>query len=184
MIAARDLPDTDNTFFNISRGDWTDPFVTVNLDQVELLKTSYLENCLDPVWDEVFTVPVCHHANSLKVRVMDREHVGAEVVGTILISTDDIMSGEELEGWFDLLVSAGGDVQGAVHISFQLFPPCTLYQGKVLQDGYFPERWVGGAGHLPRAECRVTMYQDADTPALPCFQGVARPDGSQYLPPR
>jgi len=34
VIAARDLPDTDNTFFNISRGDWTDPFVTVFLDQV------------------------------------------------------------------------------------------------------------------------------------------------------
>ena len=36
VIAARDLPDTDNTFFNISRGDWTDPFVTVFLDQVLL----------------------------------------------------------------------------------------------------------------------------------------------------
>ena len=36
VIAARDLPDTDNTFFNISRGDWTDPFVTVFLDQVRL----------------------------------------------------------------------------------------------------------------------------------------------------
>ena len=32
---ARDLPDTDNFAFNISRGDWTDPFVTVFLDQVQ-----------------------------------------------------------------------------------------------------------------------------------------------------
>ena len=31
---AKDLPDTDNFAFNISRGDWTDPFVTIFLDQV------------------------------------------------------------------------------------------------------------------------------------------------------
>ena len=133
VIAARDLPDMDNTFFNISRGDWTDPFVCVYLDQVQLLKTSYLENSLDPVWDEVYTLPLCHSATSFRVRllfllllfillllllllllqvkVMDREHVGAEVVGTVLIPTSDIMSGEPLEGWFDLLVSAKGDIQ-------------------------------------------------------------------------
>jgi len=28
------------------------------------------------------------------------------------------------------------------------------------------------------------MYQDADSPALPCFQGVTQPDGSDYLPTR
>ena len=38
----RDLPDTDNAFFNIERGDLTDPFVTVTLDDVHLLKTAYI----------------------------------------------------------------------------------------------------------------------------------------------
>ena len=28
------------------------------------------------------------------------------------------------------------------------------------------------------------MYQDADTPALPCFNGVTQPDGSEYEPTR
>ena len=176
MIAARDLPDTDNTFFNISRGDWTDPFVTVFLDQVnsalnassmttgqtlsspsflirlfpvvensspitqiqvELLKTSWFENCLDPEWDEVYTIPVCHSASAIRIKVMDREHIGAEEVGKILISTDDIVSGEPLEGWYPLTVSNGGDVQGAVHIAIQLFPPLALSVGKVLDGGYF-----------------------------------------------
>jgi hypothetical protein len=26
------------------------------------------------------------------------------------------------------------------------------------------------------------MYQDADTPALPCFDGVTEPDGAPYSP--
>ena len=73
VIAARDLPDTDNTFFNINRGDWTDPYVAVYLDQTQLCKTAYLHNSLDPVWDEIFSIPVCHHANSIKVKVLDRE---------------------------------------------------------------------------------------------------------------
>ena len=68
---------------------------------------------------------------------MDREHVGAEEVGKILIPTDQIMSGEPLEGWFPLIVSSGGAEQGAVHIAFQLFPPLALSVGKVLEGGYF-----------------------------------------------
>ena len=109
--------------------------------QVELLKTSWFENCLDPAWDEVYTIPVCHSASTIRIKVMDREHVGAEEVGKILIPTDMIMSGEPLEGWFPLIVSSGGDEQGAVHIAIQLFPPLALSVGKVLEGGYF-QVWV------------------------------------------
>ena len=108
---------------------------------MELLKTSWFENCLDPVWDEVYTIPVCHSASTIRIKVMDREHVGAEEVGKILIPTDMIMSGEPLEGWFPLIVSSGGDEQGAVHIAIQLFPPLALSVGKVLEGGYF-QVWV------------------------------------------
>ena len=60
--------------------------------QVELLKTSWFENCLDPVWDEVYTIPVCHSASAIRIKVMDREHIGAEEIGEILISTKEIIS--------------------------------------------------------------------------------------------
>ena len=43
VIEARDLPDTDSTFFNISRGDWTDPYVVIFLDKTEICKTAYLQ---------------------------------------------------------------------------------------------------------------------------------------------
>jgi len=174
VVGARDLPDTDSTFFNISRGDWTDPYVVIFLDQTELCKTAYLQNDLNPIWDEIFSIPVCHHANSIKVKVMDREHIGAELVGTILISTDDIVNYEPVEGWWDLVVSSDGSTQGAVHLMFQLFPVGSLSQGKILNEGYFE----------PREGCRVTMYQDADTPQLDVFTGVTEPDGSPYTTTR
>jgi len=174
IIEARDLPDTDSTFFNISRGDWTDPFVTVWLDQTELAKTAFLQNNLNPVWEESFNIPVCHHANTIKFSVMDREHIGAETVGHVLLSTDEVMSGEHLEGWFDLVVSNSGETQGGVHIALQLFPMETLSVGKVLGESYFQ----------PREGCFLEMYQDADTPMLPVFEGVSDPLGEQYVPSR
>ena len=39
--------------------------------------------------------------------VMDREHIGAQTVGTILVSTDIIMTYEPVESWWDLLVNDG-----------------------------------------------------------------------------
>ena len=39
VIAAQDLPDTDNIFFNISRGDLTDPYLELRLAGHSVLKT-------------------------------------------------------------------------------------------------------------------------------------------------
>ena len=153
MKEAKDLPDTDNFAFNISRGDLTDPFVTIFLDQVsslpdkarvlhasetqvELLKTAFMENCLNPEWDEEYTVPVCHPASELRVKVMDREHIGHEEVGHFIIKTDDIIGGEPMDDWFPLTLK-NGDVQGEVHIALQFIPLGTNDTGKGLVDGYF-----------------------------------------------
>ena len=68
VIEAADLPDTDNSFFNIDRNDKTDPFVIISIGECELLKTAYIPNTLEPRWDEKFSIPVCHRASCLKVR--------------------------------------------------------------------------------------------------------------------
>ena len=173
VFAARDLPDTDNALFNIARGDWTDPFVEVGLVcsgcVVHLCKTAYLNNTVNPEWEEeTFRVPVCHHAEKIRVNVMDREHIGQERVGSVELDVALLLSGEELEDWWEL------DTQGAVHLSLQLFPLESLSEGKELDDSYFS----------PRPGCRVTLYQDADTPQLEVFSGVTEPGGEQYTPPR
>ena len=52
VIEATDLADTDNCLFDAARGDWTDPFVVIYLGQTALLKTAFLQNSLNPQWDE------------------------------------------------------------------------------------------------------------------------------------
>ena len=44
---------------------------------------------------------------------------------------------------------------------FQLFPVGSLSEGKMLNEAYFE----------PREGCKMTLFQDADTPELEVFQG-------------
>jgi len=171
IVQAKDLPDTDNAFFNISRGDLTDPYVELRIGDSSLLKTSVIKNCLDPVWDEHFRVPVCHYCSSLDIWVKDREHIGGETVGRIKIPAADIVSERSICGWYDLVVGSDGSVKGSVNLSLVFTPTAKGGdKAKVLEDSYFP-----ASGHN-----WLTLYQDADTPQLSVFDGVEYTDGTQY----
>ena len=175
VVEAKDLPDTDNAFFNISRGDLTDPYVELELADTSLIKTSVIRNNLNPHWDEKFTVPLCHNANFFIAKVRDREHIGAATVGYFKIPTDEVLGGEPVTGWYDLIVGNGGETKGSVHIWLQFSNVKDSGSGKFMYDMYFP----------PQVNNRVTLYQDADTPQLKLFDGISKPGGGdQYIPPR
>ena len=153
IIAAEDLPDTDTAFFNIDGKDVTDPYVTGDFGYARLFKTRYIANDLNPQFDEIFNVYVCHHASSLAIRVKDKEHVGASFLGSTLIRGEDLINGDPIEGWFDLMNS--GENVGRINLSVQFFPK--EEEDKALANSYFPMRENG----------RFILYQDADTPQLP-----------------
>ena len=44
IVQAKDLPDTDKAFFNISQGDLTDPYVELRISDRSLLKTSVIND--------------------------------------------------------------------------------------------------------------------------------------------
>ena len=175
VIEAKDLPDTDNAFFNISRGDLTDPYLEVKIDNTSLLKTSVKKNCLNPVWDEQFSVPVCHSCIELEIKVKDREHVGGETVGKFQIPAQQLLGGQPVSGWYDLVVNKVGDIQGRVNIWLQFLSTQQMGDmGKVLEDAYFESS----------GDNCLTLYQDADTPHLPVFAGIENTSGEQYIPTR
>ena len=53
---AKGLSDTDTALFNLFSGDVTDPFVTGDFGTAWLFKTKYINNCLNPVWNQDFDV--------------------------------------------------------------------------------------------------------------------------------
>ena len=77
MIEATNLPDTDTAFFNISGKDFTDPFAVLDVGTARVLKTKYINNELNPKWDEKFDIYVCHQASAVtfKVRIDRRIHL-------------------------------------------------------------------------------------------------------------
>ena len=134
-----------------------------------------VKNCLDPHWDEKFTVPLCHNANYFVAEIRDREHVGNSRVGYFKIPADIVLTGNPIKGWYDLITGAHGETQGNVHIWMQFTSVGKAGgNGKMFYESYF----------APQVNNKVTLYQDADTPMTETFRGVLNPDGSTYRPPR
>ena len=153
---AEDLPDTDTAFWNISKKDKTDPFVSAEFGPQWLFKTRYINNTLNPVWEERFSLPVCQVADVITISVRDKEHVGDSPVGNFSFSCDEVVQGDEIEGWFDM--EQNGEAAGKLKMSIQFFPKDEDDRlSKEVPDAYFPMR----------ENNRLTLYQDADTPQLP-----------------
>jgi Ca2+-dependent lipid-binding protein len=57
--AARDLPDMESWISKIvNPKDVTDPFVDVKLGSAQLVKTSIIDNTLNPEWNEEYRIEV------------------------------------------------------------------------------------------------------------------------------
>ena len=79
--------------------------------------------------------------------------------------------GEVIEDWFELTNADGDNIDAQINVSIQYIPKEELAEeNHELEDSYFPVR----------ESCRMIMYQDADTPQLPQFEGVTNPDESPY----
>ncbi|CAL4065000.1 unnamed protein product, partial [Meganyctiphanes norvegica] len=117
LIEAKDLPDCDTAFFNIDPKDTSDPFAQVRIGACVLCKTYCVNNDLSPKWQESFKVPVCHESDELNIEVLDKDHFKSGLLGEVSLRTEDLLDGEELEGWYPL---AGCD--GQIRISFTFVP--------------------------------------------------------------
>jgi len=85
------------------------------------------------------------------------------------IQAEDLASGDCIEGWFDL--KNGQHDFGKINLSVQYISKAQEAEDlNEVHNSYFE----------PREGCRMILYQDADTPQLPQFDGVLHSDGSPY----
>ena len=94
---AKDLPDTDNAFWNINSKDVTDPFVHGEIGEARLFKTDYKNNTLTPSYEETFNVHVCHSTKSVDITVQDKDCLGKQIIGVATFPSKDLLK-EELIG--------------------------------------------------------------------------------------
>ncbi|KAK8745397.1 hypothetical protein OTU49_000171 [Cherax quadricarinatus] len=175
IIEACDLPDVDTSWFRSSK-DVSDPYVTVDTccggkKTCRIAKTSIIFNSLNPHWGEKFRIEMCHETESLLFTIKDLDLVKIECMGFMSIRAEDLLQEDPVTGWFPLL-GKDGNPSGSVNIALRYLSSSSITRSNEVLDTVFPLR-VG---------CRVKLYQDAHTPAVPPLTDILTRSGDPYEP--
>jgi len=183
---ARNIPDMENWYSKIyDKKDVTDPFVDVRLGKARIAKTAVITNDLNPKWNEVFRVEVCHRADTLVFDVRDKDHAYTEEIGEVEISTQHLINGQVIEDWFPIKKSKKDDITDSV-VNFLKHGSITVQENghlnlkleyvSMVQIGHSYE--VDSYFRMHRG-CNVTLYQDTKVPTdLPWLNMVQGPNGT------
>lgn len=187
IIEARELQNLDTVGLS-------DPYVTVDVYRTgrmlcRLVKTRIIDDDLNPKWDEFFRLPLCYRADELRFTVKDKDVMGMQYIGYMSVSAKTLSKELFLEGWFDLRKT-----KKAVYKSLSLSSliPSRKSQGSLrVKLKYTPVSsgiLLGLSTGVPRTVfpqrhgCRVTLYQDAHTPAVPPLTDVKDRFRNPYQP--
>ncbi|KAH7431902.1 hypothetical protein KP509_08G072300 [Ceratopteris richardii] len=141
-------------------------YASVEMESARVGRTRVIvDEPANPLWNESFHIYCAYNVATIRVVIKDDNPVGADVVGIAKIPVGDILSGEEVDQWFDLTNEHDDPhPKGAkVHLRMQYFDISNdPFLGKGVVGGSFPgvpytffRQWKG---------CKVTLYQDAHVP--------------------
>ncbi|KQJ97534.1 phospholipase D beta 1 isoform X1 [Brachypodium distachyon] len=145
----------------------SDPYVIIKLSQHATIGRTYvISNNENPDWKQNFVVPVGHETAEVEFIVKDSDVFRAQLIGSVAIPAEKLISGNRIEGIYPLLKRNGKPcAPGAVlRISIQYIPVARLamYHHGIMAgpdclgvpNTYFPLR----------RGMKVTLYQDAHVP--------------------
>ena len=166
---AKGLPDTDNLLF-FSNKDRSDPYVSLEIGKIRLLKTAVVNDNLNPKWNEYFRADVAQVAENLLFRIKDKDLIGSNSLGVVKISAQDLLDGGLVEGWFDVVTDDGQRMGAQLNLSvtYQSVQEATKFRN--IPDCYF----------IATPDNKVTLYQDADTPGNSLFSSIVLCDDRAY----
>jgi len=182
IIAGRNLPNVDVNLLRrknkSGKLDVSDPYVTVDTvargkKTARLIKTSVINDDLNPTWRESFNISVCHEADSLFFAVKDLDLMATDFMGSMSIRIEDVLAEKELKGWYPLQGKSGKPA-GELEIHLRFVSADELTATNEVPDVIFPLR--SGCGYRP--------YQDAHTPKVSPITDVVARDGKPYDPPQ
>merc|ERR1719330_770097 len=134
---AKDIPDMENWYSKLyDKKDVTDPFVDVKLGKARIAKTAVIFNDLNPKWEETFLIHVCHKADSLVFDVRDKDHAYTEAIGIVELTTQHLLNGQVIEGWFP--ITKGNKERGLGQLLIRVeFTSMAQINQTYEVDGYF-----------------------------------------------
>ncbi|CAM8912418.1 unnamed protein product [Rhodiola kirilowii] len=156
-------------------------YATVDIGKARVGRTRIIEHePNNPRWYESFHIYCAHRATDIIFTVKDDDPIGATLIGRAYVPVQDVLDGEEVDRWLEILDKERNPVGPKIHVKLQYFD--------VTKD----RNWARGVSSAKypgvpftffsqRRGCKVSLYQDAHVPDI--FIPKIPLEGGQYYQP-
>eukprot|EP00897_Mesotaenium_endlicherianum_P009629 jgi/Mesen1/8695/ME000052S08121 len=141
----------------------SDCYATVDLHTARVGRTRVVHSTVHPIWNESFRLLCAHECSHVMVNVKDDDDVGAKELGQVAVPVTQLLSGEPVQGWFDLVDKKGNRIKHGPSVSFRLqFIEASkdpAYNAGIGDGSRFPG--LVNTYYPLRTGCSVRLFQDA-----------------------
>ncbi|KAL6532702.1 Phospholipase D [Orobanche gracilis] len=142
-------------------------YTTIDLEKARVGRTRLLDHqhYSNPRWYESFHIYCAHMASQLVFTIKLDNPIGAELIGRAYLSVKELIQGDEIDRWLEILNDHHKPIHGhpKIHVKLHFYDVTRercWAQG--LKSPKFPG--VPFTFFSQRKGCRVTLYQDAHVP--------------------
>ncbi|GFZ11840.1 phospholipase D alpha 1 [Actinidia rufa] len=141
-------------------------YATIDLEKARVGRTRLIENePNNPRWQESFHIYCAHKATNVIFTVKDDNPIGATLIGRAYVPVEELMDGEEVDRWAELLDEDKNPIEAGskIHVKLQYFEVARDRNwARGVRSSKFPG--VPYTFYSQRQGCRVSLYQDSHVP--------------------
>ncbi|KAL3839824.1 hypothetical protein ACJIZ3_024415 [Penstemon smallii] len=141
-------------------------YATIDLEKARVGRTRLLEHeHRNPRWYESFHIYCAHMASKVVFTIKVDNPIGAELIGRASIPVEELIHGDEVDKWLEILDNDNKPIHGhsKIHVKLHYFDVTReRCWSKGLKSQNFPG--VPFTFFPQRRGCKVTLYQDAHVP--------------------
>ncbi|KAM7258465.1 hypothetical protein ACFE04_014206 [Oxalis oulophora] len=141
-------------------------YATIDLERARVGRTRIIEkDHKNPRWYESFHIYCAHMASNVVISVKDADPIGATLIGRAYVPVHDILGGQEVDKWIELLDEEKNPIHGdsKIHVKLQYFEVTDDRNwGQGVKSAKYPG--VPFTYFSLRQGCRVSLYQDVHVP--------------------
>ncbi|NP_001302777.1 phospholipase D alpha 1 [Brassica napus] len=149
----------------VGKGE-TQLYATTDLQRVRVGRTRKIKDeAENPKWYESFHIYCAHLASDIIFTVKDDNPIGATLIGRAYVPVDQVIHGEEVDQWVEILDNDRNPIHGGskIHVKLQYFGvEADRNWNQGIKSAKFPG--VPYTFFSQRQGCKVSLYQDAHIP--------------------
>ncbi|KAK1358218.1 Phospholipase D [Heracleum sosnowskyi] len=141
-------------------------YSSIDLDKARVGRTRMIENePKNPKWNESFHIYCAHPTTNVIFTVKDDNPIGATLIGRAYLPVDELLEGEEVDRWLEILDEDKNPISegSKIHVKLQYFD---IAQDRNWAHGIKSSKFPGVPYTFfsQRQGCRISLYQDAHVP--------------------